>query len=160
MGLTQETVARRASVHESSVGRIERGRRNATYVSLMRIACALEIEPRRLLEGPADASDLTSVDHVRPRRGALPAHPPPGRRRHLAIDEGLVGALGTRVHAHRKARGLSQQALAARAGVHWSFIGQVERGERNIRFRSLVQLAAGLGCSPAELFEDPGESAE
>jgi len=58
---------------------------------------------------------------------------------------------GERVRAHRNALGLSQEALAAKSGVHWTFLGQVERGQRNLNLHNLLKLAAGLDIDPCEL---------
>jgi transcriptional regulator with XRE-family HTH domain len=62
-----------------------------------------------------------------------------------------AGMLGARVREHRQALGLSQEALAHQSGVHWTFLGQVERGQRNMSLHNLLKLAAGLGIDPAEL---------
>ena len=62
-------------------------------------------------------------------------------------------AFGKRVRARREALGLSQEALAARSGVHWTFLGQVERGQRNLNLHNLLKLAAGLGVDPGELVQ-------
>jgi transcriptional regulator with XRE-family HTH domain len=59
--------------------------------------------------------------------------------------------LGERVRARRQELGLSQEALADQAGMHWTFLGQVERGRRNINLHNLLKVAAGLGIDPAEL---------
>lgn len=59
--------------------------------------------------------------------------------------------LGERIRTRREALGLSQEALADRCGVHWTFLGQVERGRRNLSLHNLLKLAAGLGVDPAEL---------
>ena len=60
---------------------------------------------------------------------------------------------GQRVRTRREALGLSQEALAARSGVHWTFLGQVERGRRNLNLHNLLKLAAGLGVDPGELIQ-------
>jgi transcriptional regulator with XRE-family HTH domain len=60
---------------------------------------------------------------------------------------------GERVRARREALGLSQEALAARSGVHWTFLGQVERGRRNLNLHNLLKVAAGLGVDPGELVQ-------
>jgi transcriptional regulator with XRE-family HTH domain len=62
-------------------------------------------------------------------------------------------ALGERVRSRREALGLSQEALAAQSGVHWTFLGQVERGRRNLNLHNLLKLAAGLGVDPGELVQ-------
>jgi transcriptional regulator with XRE-family HTH domain len=62
-------------------------------------------------------------------------------------------ALGERVRTRRVALKLSQEALAHQAGVHWTFLGQVERGRRNLSLHNLLKLAAGLGVDPAELVQ-------
>lgn len=60
-------------------------------------------------------------------------------------------ALGERVRSRREALGLSQEALAHKSRVHWTFLGQVERGRRNLNLHNLLKIAAGLGADPAEL---------
>jgi transcriptional regulator with XRE-family HTH domain len=52
--------------------------------------------------------------------------------------------LGVRVREHRQALGLSQEALGDVSGLHWTFIGQVERGQRNISLHNLLRLAQAL----------------
>jgi transcriptional regulator with XRE-family HTH domain len=47
--------------------------------------------------------------------------------------------------------GLSQEALADQAGIHWTFLGQVERGRRNLSLHNLLKIARGLGVDPGEL---------
>lgn len=62
-------------------------------------------------------------------------------------------AFGERVRSRREALGLSQEALAQQSGVHWTFLGQVERGRRNLNLHNLLKLAAGLGIDPGELVQ-------
>ncbi len=62
-------------------------------------------------------------------------------------------AFGERVRTHREALGLSQEALAARSDVHWTFLGQVERGRRNLSLHNLLKIAKGLGVDPGELVQ-------
>lgn len=58
----------------------------------------------------------------------------------------------------RKARehlGLSQEALAGLAGLHRTYVGSVERGERNISIDNIERIARALGVSPSSLLEEP-----
>lgn len=59
--------------------------------------------------------------------------------------------LGERIRGRRQELGLSQEALADRADLHWTFVGQVERGQRNLSLHNLLKLAAALKLDPAEL---------
>ena len=47
--------------------------------------------------------------------------------------------------------GISQEELAVRCGIHRTYLGAIERGERNVSLATLEMLAAGLGCDPADL---------
>jgi XRE family transcriptional regulator, regulator of sulfur utilization len=60
-------------------------------------------------------------------------------------------ALGDAVRALRHERGLSQETLADAAGMSTNYVGDAERGERNISVRALWQLADGLGVPASEL---------
>jgi transcriptional regulator with XRE-family HTH domain len=59
--------------------------------------------------------------------------------------------LGERIRERREALGLSQESLAERSAVHWTFLGQVERGRRNLSLHNLLKIAAGLSADPADL---------
>jgi len=56
--------------------------------------------------------------------------------------------LGSNVRARRLAVGISQERLAAKCGLHRTYIGSVERGERNIGLLNVVKIACALGVSP------------
>jgi transcriptional regulator with XRE-family HTH domain len=58
---------------------------------------------------------------------------------------------GSRVRQTRTELSWSQTNLADQAGLHWTYIGQVERGERNISLRNIAKLAAALSVDPADL---------
>lgn len=62
-------------------------------------------------------------------------------------------AFGERVRARRNELGESQERLAERAGLHWTFIGQVERGRRNISLHNLLKIAEALKIDPGVLVE-------
>ena len=59
--------------------------------------------------------------------------------------------MGNRVRAQRQKLGVSQETLADLAGLHWTFVGQVERGMRNVSLHNIIKLAGGLAIDPAEL---------
>ncbi|WP_117210583.1 helix-turn-helix domain-containing protein [Allorhizocola rhizosphaerae] len=60
---------------------------------------------------------------------------------------------GQRVRARREALGLSQEKLADLCELHWSYVGQIERGRRNLTLHNILILAAGLQVDPAELVQ-------
>ncbi|HEY3969835.1 MAG TPA: helix-turn-helix transcriptional regulator [Solirubrobacteraceae bacterium] len=72
----------------------------------------------------------------------------------LPLDRRLTAAhvgLGRAVRQLRQAAGISQDALAARCDLHRTYVGGIERGERNVSFGNLVKLAGALGVRPSEL---------
>jgi len=60
---------------------------------------------------------------------------------------------GERIRTVRKQAGLSQEELAAACGLHRTYVGAVERGERNLSLLNIVQLARALRVKPADLLE-------
>ena len=66
----------------------------------------------------------------------------------------LVKIVGERIRFYRKERGLSQEELAYRASLHNTYIGQLERGEKNATIESLAKISTALDITFAELFED------
>ena len=67
--------------------------------------------------------------------------------------------LGARIRKKRMAQGLTQEELAHNASVDRSYVGGVERGERNLTFTILCRLCTALGCDVAALTRGlPGSS--
>ncbi|HBI42089.1 MAG TPA: transcriptional regulator [Planctomycetales bacterium] len=60
---------------------------------------------------------------------------------------------GTRVRQLRKARGWSQENFAHEVGLDRSYMGGVERGERNVSLENICLIARALVVPPAELFK-------
>lgn len=65
----------------------------------------------------------------------------------------MVKTVGKRLKNYRNFRGLTQEALAEMADVHPTYLGQVERGEKNVTIESLEKIVASLGISFSQLFE-------
>ena len=61
---------------------------------------------------------------------------------------------GRTMRKRRQALGLSQEGLAERADLHWTYIGGIERGERNVSLLNIVKIARALGTTPARLMVD------
>jgi transcriptional regulator with XRE-family HTH domain len=67
------------------------------------------------------------------------------------IQSGEHERLGRAVRELRARRGLSQEVLGFRSGLHRNYVGAIERGEINPTFRVLIKLAHGLGFELSEL---------
>jgi len=63
----------------------------------------------------------------------------------------LLILLGKRVHDLRAAKKWSQEEFAHISGLHRTYIGQIERGEKNISFANLLKVAGVLGVTLSEL---------
>ncbi len=61
-------------------------------------------------------------------------------------------AFGNRVRELRKNAGFTQEELADAAELDRSYVGSVERGERNLSIENVCRLANAIGVSPAEFF--------
>jgi transcriptional regulator with XRE-family HTH domain len=66
----------------------------------------------------------------------------------------ILVAFGASVRALRAARGWSQEEFADRVGVHRTYIGDVERGERNLGLVNIGRVADALGVTLAELMAE------
>lgn len=60
---------------------------------------------------------------------------------------------GTYLRKLREEKGFSQEELAAVAGLHRTYVGSVERGERNISLDNILILADALDHKPSDLFK-------
>jgi len=68
------------------------------------------------------------------------------------VPSDVKALFGRRVRQLRSARGWSQEAFASQVGLDRSYMGGVERGERNISLENICLIAAALDVAPAELF--------
>lgn len=64
----------------------------------------------------------------------------------------VVILFGESVRELRKEKEISQEELADRAGVHRTYIGMIERGEKNITIVNIQKIAKALGVGIRELF--------
>ncbi|AVT12054.1 helix-turn-helix domain-containing protein [Paracidovorax avenae] len=64
-----------------------------------------------------------------------------------------IERISSQVRAIRIANGWSQEELADRCGLHRTYIGAIERGERNITVLTLYKLAGALGCDVVDLLD-------
>ena len=75
--------------------------------------------------------------------------------RTTVTDERITN-LGHRIRELRKERGITQEGLAALAGIDRGYMGHIERGSRNISVVKILAIADALSVGPAALFEPPG----
>ncbi|HXW27445.1 MAG TPA: helix-turn-helix transcriptional regulator [Xanthobacteraceae bacterium] len=72
----------------------------------------------------------------------------------MARPPDIKRLLAKNVRRLRKARGLSQSALATDAGQHQYVISKVENAQLDVRLETIGRIAAALGVDPRELFEE------
>lgn len=72
----------------------------------------------------------------------------------------IAKVLGKRIRNHRIAMGLSQEKLAELSGCHPTYIGQIERGEKNATIESIEKIATALKLPLSKLFEKLGANDE
>ena len=76
----------------------------------------------------------------------------------IQIDEGMEVIhqnLGQNLRQRRKSLKLTQEAFAQRCGLHRTYVGAIERGERNITLSTLASIAAALNIQPQKLIKVP-----
>ena len=67
------------------------------------------------------------------------------------MNDKLSLIVGNNIKHYRKKLGITQEELAKKAGLHRTYIGGIERGERNITLDSLQVIAIALNAAPVEL---------
>lgn len=66
----------------------------------------------------------------------------------------IIKTVGERVRSYRIQGGYTQANLAERSGLHHTFIGQIERGEKNVTIESIAKIASALNITLEELFKN------
>lgn len=71
----------------------------------------------------------------------------------MPSKEKILIKFGEKVRELRKLKGLSQEQLAYKADLHRTYIGMIERAEKNITLINIEKIAIALNVEPAELLE-------
>lgn len=71
----------------------------------------------------------------------------------MKTKDHAVVQFGLNIKVFRKALGISQEELASLAGLHRTYIGMIERGEKNITLINIIKLSQALGVTACELME-------
>lgn len=66
-------------------------------------------------------------------------------------SDDLRHILATNLRRLRESRGISQEELASRAGLHRTYVGAIERAERNITLATLQRIGSALAVDPVSL---------
>jgi len=69
------------------------------------------------------------------------------------MKKSILEIFGDRVRKERLRQNLSQEVLASRAGVHRTYIGMIERAEKNITLESIEKIAKGLNITIEDLLK-------
>ena len=70
----------------------------------------------------------------------------------MADDPRIV--FGKAIRKRRLALGLSQVKLAERADLHWTYVGGIERGERNLSLLNILKIAGALKMTASDLLKE------
>ena len=70
------------------------------------------------------------------------------------MSTNILKKFGDRVRKERLKRKLSQEQLASKAGVHRTYIGMIERAEKNITLGNIQKIAGALNINISDLFKD------
>ena len=65
----------------------------------------------------------------------------------------LLRTIGMNIRTLRRKKGISQEELALRSSLHRTYVGAVERGERNISALNIEKIAEALDVCPSKLLE-------
>lgn len=69
-------------------------------------------------------------------------------------EQSILLTFGQQIRALRQLKAISQEELAARAGVHRTYIGMIERGEKNVTIITMAKMATALNVNIVELLKD------
>lgn len=72
------------------------------------------------------------------------------------MSDSILLSFGQRVRELRQRNGWSQELLAKKTGLHRTYIGGIERGERNVCLENIEKIAVAFDISLSQLFEQSG----
>ena len=72
----------------------------------------------------------------------------------MKLNSQLLVKFGEKVREIRQKKGFSQEVLALKAGVHRTYIGMIERGEKNITLENIEKISRALDVPLSKLFEN------
>jgi len=154
-GLSHRALAARTGIRSSYISEIELGKRNISVLTLLRITHVLripsawlfaQVDTRAPLAPPTPCDLLTSREVQ--DAAVTQDDRPPTRPDDQAT---LLPLLGATIRQARKDQRLSQPALAARTGLSFGYISEIELGQRNLSVLNLVRIADALGLSVADV---------
>ena len=154
-GLSHRALAARTGIRSSYISEIELGKRNISVLTLLRMTHVLRIPSAWLFEqvdthaplAPPAAYGSPSFRHVQDAgvtNDATPSLKPDDQAR-------LLPLLGATIRQYRQQRGLFQAALATMTDLTPTYIGEIERGKRNLSVLSLTRIADALELPLAHL---------
>jgi transcriptional regulator with XRE-family HTH domain len=76
------------------------------------------------------------------------------------MNENVLAMVGEKIREIRKSKGMSQEQLGEIADFHFSYIGRIERGQKNISLENLAKIATALNVEINQLFHYPRELGE
>lgn len=71
--------------------------------------------------------------------------------------QNVLKRLGGNIRRYRSMKGISQEELAEICSLHRTYIGSVERGERNVSLQNIVKIAYALDVTPQDLLDGVSE---
>jgi transcriptional regulator with XRE-family HTH domain len=154
-GLSHRALAAKTGIHYTYITQIEQGRRNVSVLALLRLARALgipsswllaQLDPRVPLAPSATCNPLPSRGD---REAAVP-HDGPSFPQPDDMAT-LLPLLGVTIRQSRRHQRLTRKALATMTGLSPTYIGEIERGERNVSVLSFVRIADALGLTVSHL---------
>ena len=74
------------------------------------------------------------------------------------MEKVILQSFGAAIRKLRQEKGFSQESFALKAQIHRTYIGGIERGERNPTLTSIVKIAQALSIEPETIFEEMRKS--